>query len=217
MPWLGYFDKIASADHFVLLDTVQFKKNEWQNRNRIKTALGSQWLTVPVRYKFPEKMNEVAIHNSVPWQKKQRQTLQTNYGKAPFFDQIIKVVERALSGSWETIADLNCFVVKMLVEQLGITTPLYRASELGVFPDGADDRIIAITSYFNSSTYLAGAGGTAYMDLDAFRKAGISVRFQNYTHPVYPQLYGDFVPFLSLLDLLFNCGPKSLAVLRGEI
>ncbi len=217
MPWLGYFDKIASVDHFVLLDTVQFKKNEWQNRNRIKSAQGSQWLTVPVSYQFPEKINQVTLQNKIAWQKKQQKTLQTNYGKAPFYDRIIESLDRVFTDSWETIADLNCYVVKELAQLLGITTPIHRASEMGEFPEGADQRIIAITRHFNSNTYLAGHGGKAYMDIETFRQAGITVRFQHYNHPVYPQLYGAFIPFLSLLDLVFNCGPKSLAVLRGEI
>ena len=108
MPWLGYFDKIAAADHFVLLDTVQFKKNEWQNRNQIKTAQGKQWFTVPVTYHFPEKIYQVNINNAVGWQVNQQKSLQANYAKAPFFNNRLGFLERVFSDSWQTIAELNC-------------------------------------------------------------------------------------------------------------
>jgi len=216
MPWLGYFDKIAAADHFVLLDTVQFKKNEWQNRNQIKTAQGKQWFTVPVTYHFPEKIHQVRINNAVGWQENQQKSLQANYAKAPFFNNSLGFLDRVFADSWETISELNCFVVKELVRALGISTPIYIASELGDFPDSPDERLIGITKHFCGTIYLAGSGGRQYMDLDKFRRAGIEVLFQEYHHPVYPQLFGDFEPYMSVLDLLFNCGPASLNILRGN-
>ncbi len=216
LPWLGYFDKIDKADFFVLLDTVQYKKNEWQNRNKIKTAQGGQWFTVPVQYKFPEKIFEVAIDNTSRWQEKQQHTLTTNYAKAPHFKQISEALADIFSSKWERISLLNIHVVKTLAKLLGITTPIYIASELGSFPDGPDERLIALARHFKATTYLAGAGGKEYMDLSAYEAAGIHVEFQTYGHPVYPQLYGEFLPFMSVIDLLFNCGEKeSLSIIRG--
>ncbi len=216
MPWLGYFDKIDKADVFVLLDTVQFKKNEWQNRNKIKTARGWQWLTAPVLYKFPEKIDEVAINNNGKWQDVHRKSLKTNYSKSLHFNHIIKLLDKVFSAEWDRIASLNIFIVKELIRILGITTPIYVASELSEFPDDPDDRLIAISKYFNGTTYLAGGGGKVYMKLEKYEKAGIRVRFQEFHHPVYPQLFGAFEPAMSVLDLLFNCGTDSLSILRGE-
>lgn len=216
LPWLGYFDKIDRADVFVLLDTVQFKKNEWQNRNMIKTAAGRQWLTVPVTYKFPQRINEVLLNNQERWQHKQRQAIISNYKKAPCWDNLAPFIEEILNPSWEYLATLNVFTVRRLAELLGIATPLYVASELATFPDDPDKRLIAITKHFGAGTYLAGSGGREYMDLDQYERSGIEVLFQEYAHPVYEQLFGAFEPFLSVLDLLFNHGQKSLKILRGK-
>ncbi|MFH1674127.1 MAG: WbqC family protein [Pseudomonadota bacterium] len=216
MPWLGYFDKIDKADIFVLLDTVQFKKNEWQNRNKIKTAQGWQWLTVPVLYKFPEKIEEVAINNNSNWQNLQRKSLKTNYSKSLHFNHIIELLDEVFSAKWDRIAPLNIFTVKEVARILGISTPIHVASELGEFPDDPDDRLIAISQYFDGTTYLAGSGGKDYMKLEKYERAGIKVQFQEFHHPVYPQLFGPFEPFMSVLDLLFNCGPDSLSFLRGD-
>lgn len=217
MPWLGYFDKIDRADAFVLLDNVQFKKNEWQNRNRIKSPQGAQWLTVPVRYKFPQLINEVEINHQERWQHKQQQSILSNYRKAPFWTILEPLFEDVFSRPWTMLADLNVFVVKKLVEILGITTPLYIASELGEFSEDPDERLIAITKYFNTDTYLAGSGGHDYMNLELYTQAGVSVLFQEYRHPDYHQLFGSFEPYLSVIDLIYNHGTDSLKILRGTL
>jgi hypothetical protein len=215
LPWLGYFDKMARADAFVLLDTVQYKKNEWQNRNRIKTAQGPQWVTVPVLYKFPQRIQEVEINNRERWQHKQRQALISNYRKAPFWDLLAPFWEEVLDRTWERLADLNIFVVRSLAALLGIETPLYVASELPPFPEEPDERLAAMTAFLGGNIYLAGSGGHDYMNLEIYRHAGIEVAFQTYAHPVYNQFYGQFTPYLSVVDLLFHHGPESLAILRG--
>jgi len=216
LPWLGYFDKIDRADVFVLLDNVQFKKNEWQNRNKIKTAQGWQWLTVPVMYKYPQLINEVMINNRVSWQHQQRQAILSNYKKAPYYNQLKEFFEDIFSSSWQFISKLNIEMVKSLVKILGIDTPLYVASELGEFPQDPDERLIAITKHLGADTYLAGAGGRGYMDLDKYNKSGVKVIFQDFKHPVYGQLFGGFEPFMSVIDLIFNHGDKSLMILRGN-
>jgi len=216
MPWLGYFDKMDRADVFVLLDTVQFKKNEWQNRNRIKTADGPRWLTVPVTYKFPQRIHEVGVNNRERWQHQQRQALLSNYRKAPCWDAVSPLLEEVFAREWEFLAPLNIFVVKRLAGLLGIRTPVHVASELPAFPEQPDERLIAIAKHFGADAYLAGGGGRGYMDLDRYRENGIKVVFQEYRHPVYEQRFGAFEPFLSVLDLLFNHGSESLDILRGK-
>jgi len=216
LPWLGYFDKICRSDIFVLLDNVQFKKNEWQNRNRIKTAQGWQWLTVPVRYKYPQLINEVIINNEKRWQHKHRQAVLTNYRKAPYYHYVEEFFEEIFSRSWELISELNIRIVRRLVDMLGIDTPLFIASEMGAFPEDPDERLIAITRHFGSDTYLAGKGGSRYMALEKYEKGAVKVIFQEYKHPVYDQLFGEFEPFMSVIDLIFNHGDKSLSILRGN-
>jgi hypothetical protein len=216
LPWLGYFDKIDRADVFVLLDNVQFKKNEWQNRNKIKTAQGWQWLTVPVLYKYPQLINEVTINNRVNWQHKQKQAFVSNYNKAPYFEMVANMLGDIFSSPWEYISQLNTAVVKTIARALGIDTQIYIASELGEFPQDPDERLVAITKHFGAGTYLAGIGGKGYMNLDSYKKSKVEVVFQDFKHPVYEQLFGDFEPFMSSIDLLFNHGDKSLTVLRGK-
>ena len=216
LPWLGFFDKMDRADIFVLLDTVQFKKNEWQNRNRIKTAVGTQWLTVPVTYRFPQRIDEVGVNNRERWQHRQRQAILTNYRQAPCWDFVAPLIDELLTPAWERLSPLNVLSVAGLAKLLGIATPLFVASGLPPFPEDPDRRLIAIAQYFGADTYLAGSGGRDYMALDLYRQSGINVAFQEYRHPVYEQRFGPFVPFLSVLDLLFNHGPASLTILRGE-
>jgi len=216
LPWLGYFDKIDKADIFVLLDTVQFKKNEWQNRNKIKTAQGWQWLTVPVLYKYPQLINEVTINNKVNWQHKHEQALLSNYTKAPCFEMVTNILGDIFSSPWEYISQLNIAAVKRIAKALGIDTQIHVTSELGEFPQDPDERLVAVTKHFGAGTYLAGIGGREYMDLDTYKRSGVEVIFQDFKHPVYDQLFGDFEPFMSIVDLLSNHGDKSLTILRGK-
>ena len=216
LPWLGYFDKIASADVFVLLDNVQYKKNEWQNRNRIKTSSGPQWLTVPVTYRFGQRINEVLVNNNENWRKKQKQAIITNYRKAAHWQQTSDVLEDIFVRPWQRLADLNIFVVRRLAEVLGSPTPIYVASELPAFPEDPDERLMGIVRHFGADTYLAGSGGHNYMNLDKFAENGIKLSFQEYKHPVYKQLFDGFEPYLSVIDLIFNHGNESLTILRGE-
>ena len=129
LPWLGYFDKVHRADVFVLLDTVQFKKNEWQNRNRICTPQGEQWLTVPVLHDFGQKINEVKVNNRENWTKAHLKALTLNYAKAPFFKDYIPLFEEAYTRRWERLVDINIYFIKQLIEVLGIQTKVIRASE----------------------------------------------------------------------------------------
>ncbi len=216
LPWLGYFDKINKADIFVLLDNVQFKKNEWQNRNKIKTANGWQWLTVPVMYKFPQLINEVEVNNKDKWRHRQRQAIISNYKKAPYWYLLEEFFEEIFLSNWQYISQLNIHVVKKLAELLGITTSIHVASELAGFPENPDDRLIALTKHFDAHTYLAGVGGKDYMDLKKYTQSGVELIFQEYKHPVYNQLFGAFEPFMSVIDLIYNHGKKSLEILTAS-
>lgn len=212
MPWLGYFDKMDQADCFVLLDNVQYKKNEWQNRNRIKGPQGPQWLTVPVKFKFPALITEVGINVSDPWRRKQLQALKTNYGKAPHWSAYEVFLQEFYDREWSELAAANRTSVEWLRGELGIDTPLKIASEMELSAEPTQ-RLIDICKTVGADTYLAGVDGKKYMDLERFAAAGLEIAVQEYEHPIYPQLYGEFVSHLSALDLLCNCGPESGKIL----
>ena len=213
-PWLGYFDKVARADAFVLLDNVQFKKNEWQNRNRIKGSGGPQWLTVPVAGDFGRKIAELDIASRQNWPERHLKTLRTCYGRAPHFDATFSRYEAVACRPWKKLADLNIELLHDLLAQIGLERKILLASELGPLSDDRDERLIALCRTLGAETYLAGAGGREYMQLERYRAAGIEVKFQDYRHPSYPQLFGEFAPNLSVLDLLFNCGHRSMEIIR---
>lgn len=215
LPWLGYFDKMDQVDSFVLLDDVQFKKNEWQNRNRIKTAAGWQWLTVPVLHHSSQRISEVKINPTVPWARKHLQALVSNYASTPFLDLHRPFFEDLYAREWGSLLDLNLVTISYLVEALAIRTKLVLASSLPL-PTGieATDRLVAICQALEADTYLSGAGGRGYLDLARFDEAGIRVLFQAFQTRPYPQRFGAFIPDLSIVDLLFNCNGDSLHILR---
>jgi hypothetical protein len=213
LPWIGYFDKMRRADVFCYLNDVQYKKNEWQNRNRIKTAQDWQWLTVPVRYRFPEKINEVQINNTTQWSKKHLQALKTNYSRAPYFKAYISIFEDIFFKEWELISELNIHLIERLKDALQMQAKTTIISSELTLREEPTDRLIDICKALGADTYLAGRGGAGYMDMARFEKNGLKVIMQEFKHPVYSQLFGDFQSHLSIVDLLFNCGPDSLKIM----
>ena len=217
LPWLGYFHKMDSADLFVLLDTVQYKKNEWQNRNRIRTATGWQWLTVPVHHRFPMRLDEVRLDDSSGWRRRHAQSLAQSYARAPYRDTILPHLLGILEDRETHLGPFNVAAVRRLARLLGVRTPLVLLSEVLGVPDGPDDRLIALCRQFGCDTYLSGPGGHAYMDLERWRSAGVRVEFQEFRHPVYRQCHDGFEPNLSAVDLLFARGPQAAALLRPPL
>ena len=216
LPWLGYFEKIDRSDIFVFLDNVQFKKNEWQNRNRIKTATGIQWLTVPIIHKFPQKIVDVKINNTVPWERKHLNAFSTNYSKAPFYDEHIPFFQEIFSREWERLVDINIYAIEYISKALGLGDKHFvKASEFDL-KEGNTERLVDICKKMGGDVYLSGKDGAKYLDISLFEKENIEVIFQNYQHPRYSQLYFEFEPHLSTIDLLFNCGPESLTILKGK-
>jgi hypothetical protein len=216
LPWLGFFHKMLAADVFCYLDSVQYKKNEWQNRNRIRTAAGWQWLTVPVAYRFGQRIDAVEIDQRTDWRRRHLAALATNYRRAPFFAEVFPILEEALSRPWERIAALNLHLIEGLRGLLGLAgKPAVRASALAA-SDDPTGRLIDICRALGADAYLAGAGAAGYMDFERFRRAGIRVAVQAFRHPVYPQRFAGFEPNLSVVDLLFNCGPRRAAILIGD-
>jgi hypothetical protein len=214
LPWLGYFDKIDRADIFVLLDDAQYKKNEWQNRNRIRTAGGEQWITVPVLHDFGQHISDVKINDRDNWREKHIKSLEQNYHKAPFFDDYFQSFREIFMVDWEYLSRLNTCLIIYFKDVLGIGTDMVRSSVLGVNLS-ATDRLVEISRKLGADTYLSGAGAREYLEEDKFKTNGINVEYQGYEHPEYRQVYKPFVPYMSVIDLLFCEGPKSLEIIRS--
>ena len=218
LPWLGYFDKIAKSDCFVVLDKVQYKPREFQNRNRIRTRDGVIWLTVPVVCKGKHKQGicDAVIDNEFPWQRQHCNSLKAWYGRAPFFNDYFPFFEAVYSKRWEKLSDLNIHIIRYILEALAISTPIRFESELDIRAE-ATGRIIDICKALGADTYLSGSGGKAYLEEDKFGDSGIKLVYQEFHHPAYRQQFmpdeKDFLPYMSIVDLLFNEGPKSREIL----
>lgn len=214
LPWCGLLHKIAVADTFVSFDNVQYMPKEWQNRNRVKTAQGAQWLTVPVLRKgHREKpLRLIEINNQAPWKRKHWRALELAYAKAPFWDMYAPGLADLYRRDWQYLSDLNERVLQWLLTCYGINTRLLRASDYTFY--GAKSMLVLdMCRKLRADRYVFGALGRDYADVDAFEAAGVEAVFQDYRHPVYPQQHGAFVSHLSAADLLFNCGPDSQRVL----
>lgn len=219
LPWLGYFDLIDQVDAFVVLDSVQFEKQSWQQRNRIKTPTGLQWLTVPVAFRglLGQKILEVEIRDTEFWRKHLR-GIEVNYGRAPFFEdyfaQVSSILRECRPGT--RLADLNVQLLNWFMKVFGIGTSLVFASSLG--QEGKRTELLAnICRKLCANEYVSPLGSAVYLleELICFRDCGVQVVFQNYKHPEYRQLFPPFLSHASALDLLFNEGGRSLEIMRN--
>jgi hypothetical protein len=215
LPWLGYLAKWAAADVFVFLDTVQYEKNGWQNRNRVKTATGPRWLTVPVHARLGTPLAAVEVDRGQAWRSRHLRTIEDAYARAPHLAGHHEALRRLYATDWQRLAPLAVASAEWLARAMGVATPTRLASALGVEATDPSERLVAICRAVGADTYLAGRDGARYMDAERFAAAGIALRYQHYKHPAYPQLHGEFVPFLSGLDLLLTHGDDALALLRS--
>lgn len=218
LPWLGFFEQIYRSDIFVIYDDVQYDKHGWRNRNRIKTAKGIQWLTIPVCIKFNEHplITDVRIDNKVDWRKKHLLSLKTNYSKSPFFLKYIHIFEDAYSKAWEYLIDIDMHFISELSRCLGLNDKkIIRSSMLNVTGDKIT-RLIKICKTLGADVFYEGAAGKNYIDESLFVREGIAVEYQDYRHPVYRQLYGAFMSHLSVVDLLFNHGDEAFSILTNK-
>ncbi len=206
LPWLGYFYKMAHSDVFVLLDSVAFSKNSYTNRSRIKTPQGEQWLTVPVRHSSGQLISETAINDETDWRKKHLKTLEANYAKAPFFREVFDKLSAIYAASaGDGLSAFNMRLIRFVAEYLGITTRLVVGSTLNVNGQ-ATELLVAILKALGGTTYLSGTGGSKYQSEEDYTRAGLVLRYSDFTHPTYSQLWGSFCVGLSTIDALFNCG-----------
>ena len=218
LPWLGYFDLMDQVDQFVFLDSVQFEKRSWQQRNRIKAPTGLQWLTVPVisRGKRSQSIAEVEIGEKF-WPDHLR-SIEMNYRRAPFFKRYYSAISERMQAATSTLnlATLTIGLVRWLAELMDIRTPTLRSSELAA--QGRRTELLAgIGGLLGATSYLSPLGSVEYLlnDMPIMAGRGIEVGFQHYEHPLYSQLFPPFQPYASTLDLLFNEGENALAIIRS--
>ncbi len=208
LPWAPFLEKALRSDVFVLLDDVQFEKNSEQNRNRIKTPRGAEWLTVPVQRRLGTLIPDVFIPaDQDGWRVKHRRSIEQNYRRAPHFDAVAGPLFALLDRPWDRLLDLTLAVDRLFLEWAGFSGRFERASALSV-PGRKACRILEFCSRLGADTYLSGPAGLDYLDPAAFASAGVRILYQHYDHRDYPQLYPEagFVPRLSALDLFMNLG-----------
>lgn len=218
LPWLGYFDLIDQVDQFVLLDSVQFEKQSWQQRNRIKTPRGLAWLTIPVVFRGRLNQNIADVTIRVPeFFHDHLRAIELNYRRAPFFEQYYDELRRRIETSLSSLslAELTISLLRWFAEVIGVTTPMIRSSEIPAH--GKRTELLAeICVSLGASAYLSPPGSSEYLldELPAMTDRGIDVSFHHYEHPVYRQLFPPFLPYACILDLLFNEGGNALHVIR---
>ncbi|WP_038937120.1 WbqC family protein [Bradyrhizobium japonicum] len=211
IPWKGFFDLIGQCDEYVIYDRMQFVKRHWHNRNRIKTANGVEWLTIPVitKGRFDQPIDEVLIEKS--WAEKHWRALELAYRRAPFFEALAPLVR-----GWYERADkethltaVNELFTREIASLLGLRTNIVR--DMAYPADGAKtERLLAIAAAAGARRYLSGPSARAYLDEALFAAAGIATDWMSYDgYPEYPQLHGSFEHALSVLDVLFNTGPEA--------
>lgn len=217
LPWLGFFDQMARANVFVVYDDVQYTKRDWRSRNRIKTAHGIRWLTVPVLSKGRrnQMIREATINTERDWMHKHLASIKMAYAHASYFRSYFLSLKNILEGEHTSLLNLNMDLITYLKEVLGLKTDFVFSSELHVRGKGTE-RLVRICRELGADEYLTGDAAADYIDEELFHKNRVKVEYHRYKHPVYPQLHGEFVPYLSVIDLLFNCGPDSLNIIIGK-
>jgi hypothetical protein len=214
MPWLGFFHKAMLADTICILDDVQFADGDYINRNRIKTNQGSKWITVPVskKHHLNRAISQIKIVDD-GWQNRHLSLIRHAYSRTLFFQSYFnRLEELILKESYEHILDLDMAILEFLFHELSISTTIVMSSSLKL-EGKKSNLILSMCQALGSDTYISGQNGLEYLSVDDFRSVEIQIAIQNYQHPIYPQSHGDFIPYLSVIDLLFNSGPKAREII----
>jgi len=218
LSWIGFYKAIQWSERFVFLDDVQFEHHSWQHRNRIKSADGEIILTVPTIRKFLQKINEVKINYAQDWAKKHLRSIKFNYCKAPFFEEFFPVLEIFYQKRVEKLLELNVNIIKDICDFLEIKTDFYYSSWLEVQDLRKNEKVIAILKKLGANQYLYAEGAEAYMQeaMDLYQGTGLKLIPLKFEYPFYSQLYGKFIPNLSIIDIIFNCGKeKTISILKN--
>jgi hypothetical protein len=216
LPWLGHLEQFDYADLFIFLNDVQYTKNDWRNRNRIKGPQGPAWLTVPVRrLGLHQAICDAQIDYTAPWADRHLRLLWQYYRQAPYYEAVVDLLRPRLLARPMLLQDLTIPLTLDLAAYLGCETETIRSTELGVDAVDPNDRLVALCRRVGATEFYEGAAGQSYLDVPRFEAAGVRVVFQSYQHPTYRQSFPPFVSHLSVVDLLCHYGPEALAVLRA--
>ena len=221
LPWLGYISKATMADVYFILDSIQYVKDVFQNRNkiRIKQGEGWQWLTIPVKKAGSRLMSwkDIELDDSQPWRKKHLNSIFYSYHKAPYFQSMYEKIEKIYKSDDIFLLEFVVKMSKLLLSEFKVNIPIYRTSELierGIVIEGnKSDLIISMCNAVNADNFIFGSVGRTYVDKKKFIDNNINFYFQNFNHPVYDQFHGNFVSHMSSIDLLFNHGIHSIEIL----
>ena len=224
LPWLGYVSKAVMADVYFILDNVQYVKDVFQNRNkiRIKQADGWQWLNIPVKGVGSHLLNwkDVRIDNNQSWKRKHLNAIHHSYSKALHFDLLFEEIEKLYLENEEFLLDFIVKVSKFILNNFEVNIPVYRTSELvelGYDISGnKSELIVNMCKVVNADNFVFGSLGRTYMDEKIFRDNNINFFFQNFKHPVYKQMHGDFISNMSSIDLLFNYDGEEAIKILGK-
>lgn len=218
LPWLGFFSKMVKSDTFVYLDTVSYSKWDWGSRNKIRTHEGWMWLTIPILTggNSNQIFTEVKIDNTQQWARKHWKSISMNYSRAPFFSLYENFFRDVYSNEWTYLSELNEHITKFLMKSLGIKIKFVKASTSLQLEGHKSSLVLDMCMKMKADVFVFGGEGKNYAKIEDFENAGIKIIFQEYEHPVYPQIHGEFISNMSVIDLLFNCGPKSLDVLLSN-
>lgn len=214
LPYAGAFELVRLADTFVFYDDVQYVAQNWQCRNRVKTAQGPVWLTVPVRASHGETIEQAQVVNDGRWQRKHWKTLQQSYAKAAHFDAFAERMQPFYERDWGTLAELNIETFTALCEMTGVEATFHRSSGWRL-PGSGSERVLRHCIELGATHYLSGPAARDYLDEGSFEANGIELEYLAYEHPIYTQRYGGFEPFLSVVDLIANEGPRAGEILAG--
>ncbi|MFD2643984.1 WbqC family protein [Pseudomonas japonica] len=213
IPWKGYVDMIACVDEFIFYDEMQYTKNDWRNRNKIKTPQGLQWLSVPVGGAIHRRICDVTVSDS-RWAVRHWNTLEANYRRSPFFDEISGWLRPLYTSGLDNLSEINQALLGAICNYLGISTRLSRSTDY-VLEGDKTERLINLCKQAGATEYVTGGAARAYLEEGLFAREGIKVTYFDYSgYPDYAQLWGDFVHEVSVLDLLFNCGPNAATYMK---
>lgn len=218
LPYIGFFHKILNTDMFIIYDTAQYVNDRFDNRNRIKVAGKEFWLTVPVKKEsYFKPIKDAKVNNNIFWAKKQWKTIVTYYQKAPYFNEYKEIFEKIYSDSYENLVEISEKIIIAVLDILGFKGSVKKASDLGFDTElKSTEAIIDLLKKVNADCYLSGPTGKEYMTPELFEKAGIELEFQEFHHPTYKQLGEEFIPYLAIIDLIFNEGHNSRKIIMDS-
>ena len=216
IPWRGYFHIIQKSDFFVFHDDIQYTKQDWRNRNKIKLGTTPVWLTVPVKkFKHDSLIKDIQIDNSQPWAAKHWHLIKTAYGKSPCFSRYASILKEIYSTSWEYLSDLDICLTEELTGLLGVShVQFIRSSDMEITGQKTE-RLIQMCAKLQITKYISGPAARDYIEPERFSEMSVELEYMTYNYPEYPQLHGGFEPFVSVLDLLFNMGEDAPKYIWG--